>query len=291
MHVSSILDHGSASPDRLRLLTHNIYGVQAGWERRRDVLRTGLQILAPDIVLLQETILTEEYDQAVDVLGTGYHLVHSSVRHTQNGLGISIASRWPITSVHELDLKPVSNRTASFPCTTLIAEIASPPPIGPLLAANHFPDYQLEHELERERQTVIAARALEHLHAEHPRHVVLGGDLDAEPDAASLRFLTGKQSLEGLSVCYRDAWESRHPGSRGETFTPRNPLMAAMNWDWPFRQIDHILVRCGEHGGPTLGIAACELAFNRAIDGVWASDHFAVVADLVSPGPHEQRPQ
>ncbi len=24
--------------------------------------------------------------------------------------------------------------------------------------------------------------------------------------------------------------------------------------DWPFRRIDHILVRCGLHGGPTLEI-------------------------------------
>ncbi|MDQ3780276.1 MAG: hypothetical protein M3354_07010, partial [Chloroflexota bacterium] len=63
------------------------------------------------------------------------------------------------------------------------------------------------------------------------------------------------------------------------------------NWDWPFQRIDHIFVRCGERGGPTLEIAACALAFAEPVDGVWASDHFAVVADLFVPAPHERNPR
>jgi hypothetical protein len=39
-------------------------------------------------------------------------------------------------------------------------------------------------------------------------------------------------------------------------------------------------VRCVPHGGPTLDIRAWELAFDEPVDGVWASDHFGVVADL-----------
>ncbi len=53
--------------------------------------------------------------------------------------------------------------------------------------------------------------------------------------------------------------------------------------DWPFRRLDYVLVRCGEHGGPTLDIAACTLIFEEPVDGIWASDHFGVVADLVVP--------
>jgi hypothetical protein len=40
---------------------------------------------------------------------------------------------------------------------------------------------------------------------------------------------------------------------------------------------------CGEHGGPTLDITACALAFDELRDGVWASDHFGIVADLSAP--------
>jgi hypothetical protein len=43
------------------------------------------------------------------------------------------------------------------------------------------------------------------------------------------------------------------------------------------------MVRSGVHG-PTLQVADCRLAFDQPVDGVWASDHFGVVADLVAPG-------
>jgi endonuclease/exonuclease/phosphatase family metal-dependent hydrolase len=85
-------------------------------------------------------------------------------------------------------------------------------------------------------------------------------------------------TLEGRSVCYRDAWEAKHPGARGETFTPLNPLVA--DPDWPFGRIDYILVRGAVHGGPTLQIERCERWLDQPVDGVWASDHFGVVAEL-----------
>lgn len=58
--------------------------------------------------------------------------------------------------------------------------------------------------------------------------VVLAGDLNANAEAATMRFLTGRQSLEGTSVCYRDAWESAHPEASGATKTFDNPLVAEM---------------------------------------------------------------
>lgn len=52
------------------------------------------------------------------------------------------------------------------------------------------------------------------------------------------------------------------------------------NWDWPFRRIDYLFVRCGVHGGPTLAINECERIFDRPVDGIWASDHYGLLADL-----------
>ncbi len=124
---------------------------------------------------------------------------------------------------------------------------------------------------------MLAARAIEERIATGPMHVLLAGDLDAEPDAASLRFLEGRQSLDGLSVCYRRAWDSAHPGERCVTFTKDNPLAPAA---WPYEQIDHIFVRCGPEGSPTVEIVGCERAFDEPVDGVWASDHFGLVADF-----------
>jgi len=110
--------------------------------------------------------------------------------------------------------------------------------------------------------------------------VVLGGDLDAEPDAASLRYLAGRQSLAGTSVCYRSAWDMAHPGERLATFTERNPLMREATGGWPFQHIDHLFVRCGPHGWPTLKAVRCELVGASPHGETWASDHFGLVADF-----------
>jgi endonuclease/exonuclease/phosphatase family metal-dependent hydrolase len=113
--------------------------------------------------------------------------------------------------------------------------------------------------------------------------VILAGDLDAEPDAASIRFLAGLQSLGGTSVRYRDAWAATHPGEPGHTFSPVNPLVTtgeegayALELG---RRIDYVFVRCSDHG-PTLAIRSCGLLFAEPVDGVWGSDHFGVTADL-----------
>ena len=45
---------------------------------------------------------------------------------------------------------------------------------------------------------------------------MLAGDFNAGPDAASIRFLTGRQSLRGESVAYVRAWDAVHPGGRCE---------------------------------------------------------------------------
>jgi endonuclease/exonuclease/phosphatase family metal-dependent hydrolase len=116
------------------------------------------------------------------------------------------------------------------------------------------------------------------------RHAILAGDLDAVPEAASIRFLTGLQSLGGISVCYRDEWASLHPDDPGHTFALRNPLVMEESEvrQEVGRRIDYVFVR-GDANGPTLEIRDCALAFAEPVGEVWASDHFGVVADL-APG-------
>jgi len=263
----------------MRVVTQNLWGIRGDWEARRAVLIEGFRELEPDIVAFIEAIKTEQYDQVVDLLGPEYQVAHQTEREP-DGQGASIASRWPLGELHEVDLD-VTPRTADFACTTLVAEVLAPEPFAPLVFANHVPNWQLDFERERELQTLAAARFLEELVGARNAHVVLAGDFTSDPEAANVRFIAGRQSLDRTSVCYRDAWESVHPREPGETFTPDNPLVA--DWDWPFRRLDYVFVRCGEHGGPTLEITACERIFDQPVDGVWASDHFGVYADLELP--------
>jgi endonuclease/exonuclease/phosphatase family metal-dependent hydrolase len=48
------------------------------------------------------------------------------------------------------------------------------------------------------------------------------------------------------------------------------------------RRIDYILVRCGTHG-PTLPVADSRRVVDQPVDGIWASDHFGVLALLQVP--------
>ena len=199
-------------------------------------------------------------------------------RQSLDGTSVCYRDAWE--SAHPGEPGETSTpRTADFACTTLVTEIAAPEPYGPLVFVNHVPNWQLQFERERELQALAAARFVEELAGD--RHVIFASDFSADPDSAGLRFLTGRQSLDGTSVCYRDAWASAHPGEPGETSKTGNPLL--YDWDWPFRRLDYVLVRCGEHGGPTLAISSCEVVFDEPVDGVWASDHFGVVADLEPP--------
>ena len=265
----------------MRVLTLNLWGRGGDWSARRDVLRAGLRELRPDLVAFQEAFKTDDHDTVAEIAGGDFHVVHQTTGLLGDGNCAAIASRFPIREVREVD-QQVTPRAASFPVTTLIAEVEAPEPIGPLLFVNHLPSWERQHELERELQTVAAVRLIEELVAGHSMHVVLAGDLDATADASSIRFLRGLQSLDGISVCYRDAWEHTHGDEPGHTFTLRNPLMAASDKRQDVsRRIDYVSVRCDELG-PTLEISGCALAFDEPVGGVWASDHFGVVADFVA---------
>jgi len=256
--------------ETLRVATLNLWGQRGDWAARRRVLAAGFARLNADLVAFQEAIVTNGTDQVREILGDDYHVVHQREREG-DGQGVSIASRYPVHGRWEVDLAAVTPRAAKSAVTTLVTQVDAPWPFGPLLFA----------ERERELQAVAAARSLEAASAGRQRHVIVVGDLDADPEAASIRFWTGRQSLDELSVCYRDAWASAHPGEPGGTYVSENPLLT--DWDWPFRRIDYILARCGEHGGPTLAVSSCERIFDRPADGVWASDHFGLTAELTVP--------
>jgi hypothetical protein len=105
-----------------------------------------------------------------------------------------------------------------------------------------------------------------------------------------MRFWTGRHVIDDVSVCYRSAWQATHPGEPLDTYIPANPL--SVDPDWPFRAIDHVLVRCGR-SGPTLPIRACHRTFDHGPTS--ASDHYGLLVDFgrpsgPSPSPAVQEP-
>ena len=284
----------------MRALTINLFAHHGDWPARREVLRDGLRRLRPDVVTLQEAIVDGTYDQAVELLGPDYAVVHQQRGLVGDGRhhGASVASRWPITAVPEVDLH-LTERTWDYSCGAVIAEVDAP--VGRLLVACHGNSWAWWAERERELQALALLRRMEELVADEPAHVVIGGDFNATPETASMRLFTGRQSLDGFSTAYRDCWESVHGDDRGWTVDPANPLRAIVQQGWTFaaanplsaidepcldrgRRIDYLLVRCGDHG-PTLRVTDCRLALHEPVGGVQPSDHYGVVADLDVANP------
>ena len=151
----------------VRVATLNVWGGRGDWERRRTALAAGFSALGADLIAFQEVVRTADYDQVCDVVGPGMHVVHHSDRElgtgaddVEAGQGISIASRWPVGEVREVDLK-VTPRTHDFACSALVALIETP--VEPLLFVNHLPSWQLNFERERELQAAALGRVLEEL--------------------------------------------------------------------------------------------------------------------------------
>lgn len=269
----------------MRIITLNTWGIRGDWPTRLMRMRDRFAQLSPDIVTVQETVLNSETDQAREILGEEYHLVEQQDREPGRdgvpvGQGITTASRWPFGRVFEVDLK-LTERTGDFACTCLITEVLAPEPYGRIWVANHFPDWQLDHERERRIQTVAAARALEQIVQEASGHVIVAGDLDADPVSDSIRFWSGRHVIDDTSVSYRSAWEACRPTEPLITLSPSNPFQK--DPDWPYQGIDHIFVRCSP-AGPTLLAQKCSRVFDLGIDT--ASDHYGLLADYEpSPSP------
>jgi endonuclease/exonuclease/phosphatase family metal-dependent hydrolase len=265
----------TAGKGRLRCLTFNVLSPDnRDWDRRRTVIRDALHLLRADVVALQEV----RPDDVEELIGSGY-CVTPFAAVSENGVGAVLATRAPHRVLEEIDQR-TAEHGADLPwCATLIVELEAP--VGRLVVAHHKPNWPFPLEVERERQAHRAALAVERHAGEGPAVVL--GDFDATPDAASVLFWRGRRSLNGVSVCYQDAWETVRPTEPGLTFTAESPLVAAGEVATAVsRRIDYVLVRAGRHGA-LLKVLSCDRFLDQPVDGVWASDHYGVVADLAIP--------
>jgi endonuclease/exonuclease/phosphatase family metal-dependent hydrolase len=272
---------------QLRILTLNVWNTD-GDPRRFAVLNRELRRLAPDLIAFQEVIAAPERRQLDELLdGLDHHRTHQADVMTgpppgaERYGGTAVATRWPHRIAEVLDFRALD--APDVPWCTLPA-IVSLPDGDELCFVATTMSWRLDQEAARERQVL----ALTELEARHRRDLptVIAGDFNATPDAASMRFLCGLQSLAGRSVCFHDAWAVAGDGP-GHTWNIDNPN-ARSEIDQVIRQpehrrrIDYVLVGSWHaHPRARCRIRSAALAFDRpSDDGVWASDHFGVVVDV-----------
>jgi endonuclease/exonuclease/phosphatase family metal-dependent hydrolase len=271
---------------RLRVVTLNVWN-QSGDVHRTALINRELCRLAPDLVSLQEVVHSPDCSQLNALIhGTGLHGTHqaeilrTTPPHADRFGGTAVATRWPHRVAEVLDLRTSDANDVPW-CS--LAVIVPLPGEGDLLFIAATTSWRLAAESARERQVV----ALSDLDARHRQALptIMAGDFNATPDAASIRYLSGLQSLGGRSVRYHDAWKIAGESS-GYTWNVDNPnatseIEMIVRQPHHRRRVDYIFVGSWDaHPKAVCEIQAASLAFDRPVDGVWASDHFGVVADL-----------
>ncbi|MBE1507908.1 endonuclease/exonuclease/phosphatase family protein [Rhizobium viscosum] len=267
-------------------MTLNVWNTE-GDSRRPAIINRELHRLNPDLIAFQEVVQTGDV-RMLDRLLEGLPLqrTHQSDLQEFNPPfserygGSAVATRWPHRAVEALDLRMAG--VVDVPWATL-AVVVELPRLGELLFIGATAAWRLDAEAARERQAI----AITDLDVRHRCDLptIIAGDFNAAPDAASIRYLSGRQSLQGRSVLYHDAWAVAGEGP-GYTWTVDNPN-ALSGSEQIVRQpghrcrFDYVFVGSWDaHPKAHAVIQSATLAFDKPIDGVWASDHFGVMVDL-----------
>jgi endonuclease/exonuclease/phosphatase family metal-dependent hydrolase len=271
---------------KVRAVTLNVWNTE-GEERRLDLINQELRRLNPDLIALQEVVQTpktscvERLLKGLDLQATHQVDVQPKVPPFADRYGGSaVATRWPHRFVECLDLRlPEAD---DVPWATLAVSVDVPGE-GDLLFIGASAAWRLSAEAARERQAV----AITELDARQrgPLPTIIAGDFNAAPDAASIRYLTGLQALEGRSVHYHDAWAVAGDGA-GLTWTTENPNAAGaigqiVGQPRHGRRIDYIFVGGWDaHPKARATVRNTKLVFDEPVDGVWLSDHYGLCADI-----------
>jgi endonuclease/exonuclease/phosphatase family metal-dependent hydrolase len=262
---------------RLRCLTLNLWGAEPPLDRRMAMVAAGVRALSPDVVALQEVRevpaqLPNQAETLAQAVGMQY--VFAAATPIGGGEeGLALLSREPILEHAALELphaQPTERRIL------LSARVACG--LGEVWVHTSHLNYRLTHGKQREDQVQaieasIAARATD-------RPQILMGDFNARPESDEIRWLRGQVTLGGRRTYFQDAWERLHPGEAGWTWARANPYTAKLAFLEPDRRLDYIFVSPMRGDGRGT-VHDCRIVFDQpASDGVFASDHFGLCAEV-----------
>jgi len=265
---------GSAIQTRLRVVTWNLWWQFGPWRERAPAISAALADIDADIIALQEV-----WDDGAEcfsrqlAVDLGFHHVYApGAKPNGIHMGNAIVSRWPISSSEIIAL--FGQQGAEENRVAIYAEIEGPRGKIPVFST-HL-NWQQHHSHIRQNQVADLAKFID---ATRPWKVppILCGDFNADPVSTEIQMLTGQTTCPVENLVFHDAWEFKHPVKPGFTWDRINPYVAE-NFD-PDRRIDYIFV--GPAKGNGVGhIVDCQIVGNKPIDGIWPSDHHAVLAEL-----------
>jgi endonuclease/exonuclease/phosphatase family metal-dependent hydrolase len=268
--VDPLQPYGPLLETRLRLVTWNVWARHGPWERRQDAIAATLSAAEPDVVVLAEAWSAPDADQAASLaarIGLGHHCFAGGGAEDGIRSGAAVVARWPITEHEVRSLDAGTGRLGSV----LRAEIAGPR--GPVRVFAVMLDWPPHYSHVRQAQVRELADYVGGFDRTAPTAVC--GDFNAPPDSDEIRMLTGLTA--GCRVAWRDAWETADPADPGNTWSNANPWAAPMLLR--AGRIDYVFAGPFGPGGRGQPVAA-RVVGREPVDGVVASDHYGVLAEL-----------
>jgi len=125
-----------------------------------------------------------------------------------------------------------------------------------------------------------------------PLPPIVAGDFNAGPRASAIAFLRGEAALAGRGTFFQDAWDVGGAGGPGHTWVRDNPLTPPAHlFD---ARCDYIFVGppkvpigwstgAREDVPPVGQVVAARLVCHHSRTGVYASDHYGVLAEICWP--------
>ncbi len=259
---------------RVRIMTWNIWWRFGPWEQRVPAILQCIADIDPDVIALQEVWgddTTNFAEKVADRLGY-QHVFASSMNMQGFKFGNALLSRWPIISDDFAML--FGEEETGEGRLVLFAEVDGPRGHIPVFCT-HL-NWKFEHSNIRQHQVTDLTRFVDKKRPFTYSPIVCG-DFNSEPSSDEIRMLTGLTSCPVEDLVFHDAWSVAGGDAGGITWDNRNPY--AISEFEPDRRLDYIFVGWPGSGGAG-HIVDCRLAGNKPIDGVWPSDHYAVVAEL-----------
>ena len=263
----------------VRVMTWNIWWrFGPRWTDRQPGLLATLERVRPDVIALQEVWGGSDTTQAHELGDAlGMHAVFAepsfpvAPRDADRAdwagmaLGVAVLSRWPV-----LDHRAVAlpSRHRSWDPVALTVRVDHP--TGPLPVVATCLEHGIPYTDDRIAQGDFVADLATDPRFDGPCPVLLMGDLNAAADSPVLRSVRDRMV---------DTWTAGHGSPDAVTLPsthPSAPLEAGP--ELVDQRIDHIFFRAGREDQQVL-VEGVRLD-GDAVDGVYPSDHRAVVADL-----------
>jgi endonuclease/exonuclease/phosphatase family metal-dependent hydrolase len=268
----------------MRVVTWNVWWRFGPWEQRREAILSVLGGLRPDVVGLQEVWARGEENLAAwlaERLGMHWTWAASDaperwqkrIRDATVSIGNAVLSKWPIVDRDVVRLPATGGQDDGR--LVLHALLDAPGPRVPFFTT-HL-NHAIHESAVRCQQVAVLAEFVASRSGEGSFPPVVTGDYNAWPDSDEMRLLGGYKTAPAAGQVLIDAWEYADPAVSSATWDASNPF-AARTFELNVR-CDYIHVGLPGPGG--LGrVCAVRRAGDTPVDGVWPSDHAAVVADL-----------